>query len=185
MTNRYLKTLHHTILILGTLFMLLFGISCEKETRLINAGTDVEIYLLQKYSVLQGTDEIIHSSVVMENEPLVSYDQILEYNAADHSFRIAEPAIKAINREGGLRCHFKAFAVTVDREVIYTGYFWPAYSSTIKQYFIIDPILYDGKNRLTVQKAYPTNSYAGNYKDFRNDSRILDIFRRDGKLKNE
>ena len=147
-----------------------------------NPGTDVEIYLLKSYEVEAGSDRILHSSVVIEDEPLISYNQILEYDRGECAFKVTESAIETINLDGGLRCHFKTFAVTVDRIVIYTGYFWPSYSSSIKQWFVIDPLFLQDQNSLSVQKAYPTNSFAGDYPDQRNDPRIIEVFRRDHKL---
>jgi hypothetical protein len=158
-------------------------ISCSRDTYFKNPGTDVEIYLVKSFETEDGTDQIITSSVVIEDEPLVTYDQILEYNVMEYTFKVSQDAIESINEEGGLRCHFKTFAITVDREVIYAGYFWPSYSSSIKMWFVIDPLFLSSEQKLRVQKAYPSNSFAGNYPDLRNDPRIIAVFSRDNKLR--
>jgi len=162
----------------------LFGtlVSCEKEPNFQNAGKDVEIYLIDKYKVIEGTAQIIDSTVKLKDKALINYDQILSYNQSTHIFEISESAIDTINQDGGLKCHFKAFAVTVDKNIIYTGYFWPSYASSIKQWFVIDPILNTESKGLKVQLAYPTDNFSGIYPDKRNDPRMINVFRRDGKI---
>jgi len=162
---------------------LVFIAACEKEPDFGNAGKDVEFYVIKSYKVKTGTSEIIDSSVVLENKALITYNQILYYSPKEYKFELDKSAIDTINQEGGLKYHFKAFAVTVDKNIIYTGYFWPGYASTIKKWFTIDPILNSGNNTLKVQLAYPTNSFAGTYTDLRNDPRMIKVFRRDGKIK--
>jgi hypothetical protein len=161
---------------------LAFFTACEKETDFQNAGKDVELYIIKSYKVKIGTSEIVDSTVVLENQPLISYNQILSYTPKECKFELAKSAIDTINQEGGLKYHFKAFAVTVDKVIIYTGYFWPGYASTIKRWFTIDPIL-NLENTFKVQLAYPTDKFAGNYADMRNDSRIINVFKRDGKIR--
>jgi len=170
-------------LIILAVFLAFFA-ACEKEPDFQNAGKDVEFYVIKSYDVKTGTSEIIDSTVVLDNQALIAYDQILSYSPKDYKFELAKSAIETINQEGGLKYHFKAFAITVDKTIIYTGYFWPGYASTIKQWFTIDPILNSGNDVLKVQLAYPTNSFAGTYSDLRNDPRIIKVFRRDGKIKN-
>ena len=168
---------------IGFLFFSVFQ-ACEKNPDFQNYGKGVEIYLLQDYQEELGTDNIIESTVKLDSVPLVNYSQIISYNSNDHTFKISKSSIDTINKDGGLRYHFKAFAVTIDKEIIYTGFLWPAYASSIKKCIVMDPVLYSGSNKLRVLLAYPTNSFTGNYPDLRNDPRIIGVLHRDGKIEN-
>ncbi|NTW77923.1 MAG: hypothetical protein HGB33_09190 [Syntrophaceae bacterium] len=89
-------------------------------------------------------------------------------------------AIKRLNQEPFL--HLKAFAVVIDGEIIYTGYFWAAFSSAICDWTNIDYLDY-GNNLLCVKLGYPTDSYGSQDADQRNNEMILDLLDCDGKLK--
>jgi hypothetical protein len=158
--------------------------ACEKTSNITPPGKDVEIYVLESCETVGETSEIVSSSAIIGNEPLIRYDQILYYNSKTFIFKVDDSAISSLNQDGGLKFHFKAFAITVDKKIIYTGYFWPGYSSSIVKWFVIDPLGISNENELQVEMAYPTNNFAGNYADLRNDKRIIDVLKRDGKLRN-
>jgi hypothetical protein len=99
-------------------------------------------------------------------------------------YTVSESVADALKEEGGLKYFYKAFAVCIDKKIIFTGYFWPSYSSSIKQWFIIDPVQYFNTSELRIQKAYPADNFAASYADLRNDSRIIRVLKSDGKLKN-
>jgi hypothetical protein len=170
-------------LLVGILFLLIYLSGCEKNPGLSVEGTGVEIYQLASYETETGTDRIIESSIVLSAKPIIRYNEIISYDSIDHSFNLTESVKENFNQEGGLKYHFKAFAVTVDKNIVYTGYFWPSYASSIKRWYVIDPIFYPENNIKYVQLAYPSNSFAGNYPDLRNDLRIINVLDKDGKLK--
>ena len=164
-----------------TIFALLLpaGTACEKAEADQDGG--VEIYLLAFYETIGEECAIELSSVVIEEEPLVPYEDIRSYNSKEHEFRITSEASSAIeslpHSVTGL-----PFAVTADREIIYTGYFWPAYSSATCQWIVIDPLMLFGRNKLRVQLGYPGPLYGVEIPDERNQRKILKILRSDGKL---
>jgi len=67
--------------------------------------------------------------------------------------------------------------------LIYTGYFWPSYSSVSCDWVIIDPLSVYSGNKIHVILSYPGQNAGVNIPDKRNDSRIIQIFQKDHKLK--
>lgn len=178
-----MKLFQFIFLILFAPVIFLISDSCQKDSDVYATGHELEFYVLDSFKTVNGTDKIIDSTVILYDSALIRYDQIISYDMSNHSFTLDESAIDYLNAEGGLKYHFKAFAVTIDKQIIYTGYFWPSYASSIKQWFVIDPIQYSSKNELKVNLAYPSDSFAGSYPDLRNDKRLISLLKRDGKLR--
>lgn len=163
--------------------VLLLPVSCEKNDPGVTGG--VELYLLESYETADGPCQIgcriDRSTAELEKQPLICYSDFLSYDPDEHVFGISEQAMETIeNIEHSV--HGVAFGVTAGDELVYTGYFWPGYSSATCDWIVIDPIwLYQG-NELKVQLGYPGMMEGWEIPDKRNDPRILAIFRRDGKL---
>lgn len=168
------------IIALLTIFSAAF-LSCEKKKDPKSVTGVVEMYLLDEFETLDMSCQIDENTIITEEMPLISYDDFISYNSQKYCFIISEEANAAIDSLEhsvvGL-----AFAVTAGKELIYTGYFWPAYSSLSCNWVIIDPIMKDLYNGLKVELGYPGENLDDPIPDRRNDSRILDIFRRDNKL---
>lgn len=162
--------LHSAILLLST--------SCEKNTSDVTG--EVELYLLESYET-NGFCEIVKSSVETTKKPLIKYSGFKSYNSKDHVFKITDNAKESIE---GLEhsVHGLPFAIVADDQLIYTGYFWPSYSSASCDWIVIDPLMIRGDNKLRVKLGYPGPFEDSGIPDERNNSLILDIFRRDGKL---
>lgn len=162
--------------IIGFLFLIP---SCEKSEKI---SGEVEFYLLKSFETVDNTCEISASSVDLESYPLIAYSDIKSYSSKDYVFRVTNDAVETIEALEhsvlGL-----PFAVTADDELIYTGYFWPSYSSAMCQWIVIDPLMWGGNNELHVELGYPGTFEGVVIPDERNNEKILDIFRRDGKLK--
>ncbi len=99
---------------------------------------------------------------------------IISYNSKKFEFKVSAQALEKLNQ-------YDAFAVTVDRQIIYTGYFWSSVSSRSVNWIVID-LLFTENNTLYVQMGYPGGMLSSSIPDNRNDSRILDVLRRDNKL---
>jgi len=142
---------------------------------------EVELYLLESYETVGGGFEISTSSVVVKETPLIPYDDFISYNSDDHIFLITDEAKEAVQ---SLQHSVRgvAFAVTAGREIVYTGYFWPSYSSLGCNWVVIDPLMIFGDYELRVRLGYPGVVEGSDIPDRRNDRRILGPFRRDGKL---
>jgi hypothetical protein len=178
-----MKFLQQILLLSSFISVLLISASCDKDSEFSATGEELEFYVLDTFKTFQNSDQIIDSTVVLNDTALINYQQIISYDSENYVYTVNESVADALNEEGGLKYFYKAFAVCLDKEVIYTGYFWPTFSSSIKQWFVIDPVQYFNTSELKIQKAYPSDNYAGTYPDLRNDERIIGLLKRDGKLK--
>lgn len=160
------------------LSLLLFSLTgCKKEH-----GSRVDIYLLKSFTA--GVDQSATPAVntianaVLEDAPLVSDDNILFYVQDSHTFLLRKD-IKGIIQNYGPD---KAFAVTVDGEVVYYGSFHPAYLSSMKVGLAtIDPILVNNRE-LRIDFVNLTGTFVHQL-DKRNDKRIVDALKATGRLK--
>jgi len=99
-----------------------------------------------------------------------------------YSFKVSDRIAGWLNDFENNLIHGSAFALTIDKEVIYTGYFWASFSSLMCDWIIIDPLNISGKNELTVKLGYPGMVVGDTIPDKRNDKRLLDVLRMDNKL---
>ncbi|MDX9883194.1 MAG: hypothetical protein RBS73_14120 [Prolixibacteraceae bacterium] len=153
-------------------------ICCEKDDADI-PGT-VDLFLLESYQKGVGS-QIDETTVVTNEEPLVRYEDFISYNPEQYVFLITDRAKAAI--QGLQHSSFGiAFAIKANNELIYTGYFWPSFSSGGCNWVVIDPLATGLTNTLTVELGYPGLLEGVEIPDKRNDKRILDIFKRDHKL---
>jgi hypothetical protein len=150
------------------------------ETNNANGGKDIEIYLLKSFST-ESHGQIVESTAMLSDTPLITYSDILSYNRSEYSFKLSPKAVSAINNiqhsVSGI-----AFAVTADKEIIYTGYFWPSYSSATCEWVVTDPVTVSGTNKMQIMLGYPGSIEWSTIPDKRNDSRILVILQKDKKL---
>lgn len=153
--------------------------SCERDAE--DVPGEVEFYLLDDYETVDGTEEIDTGSVVLAGEALLSYAELKSYDAREYFFIVTGGAREKIE---GMEHSVNgiAFAVTANKELIYTGYFVPAYSSVSVQWIVIDPTFWHFTDRMYVSLGYPGQIEGREIPDLRNDDRILKIFRRDRKL---
>lgn len=135
----------------------------------------MEFYLLEDYAVNEPGMAIIEDYATIGDTALIHYDEILSYNPGTHTFKVQDEAIDRLE-------FASAFAVTVDREIIYTGYFWSGLSSMSVDWVVID-LIFTMNNVLKVELGYPGGHPTDHgITDKRNDPRILDVFSRDHKL---
>lgn len=153
--------------------------SCEKEGSGVTGV--VELYLLKSHETLDAWGGIDSASVVPEEEPLIAYSEFTSYDPENHVFTITESARAAVSN---LEVPVQGipFAVEADGTPVYTGYFWPAYSSQSCQWIVVDPVRVSFSNEMKVELGYPGLFEGFRIPDQRNHPLILNIFRRDGKL---
>lgn len=154
--------------------------SCEEKQSADPVGEGVELYLLDTFQTVYPTAQIDPSTVAIADEPLISYREFLSYNPQTHVFTItgnATEKIKAIEHS----VYGAAFAVLAANSLIYTGYFWPGYSSASCNWVVIDPIMVEMHNELKVELGYP-GPMGDSIPDKRNHPKILEIFKGDHKL---
>lgn len=154
--------------------------SCKKETT--KSGKEIEIYLLKSY-IRETNGSISNNSLVLEDNALVKYVDILWYDSDTHIFKISSKTANWLNDFEHNQIHGKAFAVAINKDIIYTGYFWASFSSSSCSWVVIDPLNHGGNNELSVKLGYPGLIQGIIIPDNRNDNRLLEILRLDNKLK--
>jgi hypothetical protein len=171
------------IITILTLFLLSVG--CEKYQYIRPVGDSIEFYRLSDFQKQKNSFKIIESSVKFSDSRIIGYDDIISYDSITCTFTITAQLAKVLDDFKNNPIHGTAFAVTVDKQLIYTGYFWAGFSSQSVDWVTIDPLNYSGKNTLRVQLGYPGLFVGDTIPDKRNDKRILDVLRRDFKLINK
>jgi len=111
----------------------------------------------------------------------LTYADFLSYNSSTRTDEISESGILKVKNLSH-STHGIAFAIKADRELVYSGYFWPGYSSMSCDWVTIDPMSIAYSGTCAVRLGYPGATNGVIIPDKRNDPRILDIFRRDNKL---
>jgi len=142
----------------------------------------VEFYLLESLNTTgQHYFQIDETSVKTKDEPLLLYSDLIAYNSNEYSFTISEHAKSRI-KDQDHNVSGIAFAVKANDELIYTGYFWPSYSSSSCDWVVIDPYSINQENTMKVRIGYPGLVQGVNVPDNRNHPEILRIFGKDKKL---
>ncbi len=163
---------------ISTLAIILFA--CKSNVEPIPTG-NVELFLLESFNTIDNTFQIVEPSVVAKETPLVYYSDFISYDPNNYIFKLSDNSKKAIE-DLKHSVHGLAFAIMEDNKLVYTGYFWPSYSSMSCDWAIMDPFTLSFGNELKVELGYPGQREGVVIPDKRNDKRILDVFRRDGKL---
>ena len=163
------------------LFSLIFILllSCKKE----HNGPEVDIYMLQSFSlnINQATNPatISISNAVLAETPLVADHDIRSYTRSTTTFNLRKDIKSTIQNYGP----DKAFAVTVDKQVVYYGKFHPAYLSSITfGLATIDPIFYSN-NELKIHFAAIDGNSNLQQLDKRNDTLIINALSATGRLR--
>ncbi|MDX9948381.1 MAG: hypothetical protein RBS38_13545 [Bacteroidales bacterium] len=149
--------------------------SCEKLSE-----SGLEIYLLTDYQKKFPGAEILSGSEKLSENPIISYNDIILYDSAEHYFQISESKAQEL-RQIKWGTQGAAFSLTINKHIIYSGYFMPGYSSLGLDWISIDPLAFDSKIRVTL--GYPVDWPQFQGPDPRNDSRLINYLRKDNKLK--
>jgi len=161
--------------------ILTFLIACGNEK--VDPGYGVEFYLLESYDTLSNIwrYQIDESTVIPKEDPIVYYYDIFLYDSTEHIFHISD---KAKNLISNLYPPVTgtAFALMVNSKLVYTGYFWPGYSSSNCDWMIIDPTQVEFANEMQVTAGYPGENDKLGIPDKRNDPLIIEMLSRDKKL---
>jgi hypothetical protein len=167
-------------LLLSLIFV--FGLqNCEKKCDFDQIDGEVTIHLLKDFDGPGLNCEIDESNIHWESMPYIDYDDLKSYDPEEHIFALSTELILQL-KDGQDELHQKAFAVLIDGQLIYTCYFWLAWSSLSCDWYTTDPLMIDYYGGLKIKSAYPGDPELGD-NDQRNDPRILCVFERDGKLK--
>ena len=167
-----------TYLICLGLFLIVAG--CEDNKPAPAPGQSVDFFALEHYETDGNSCRIIDSTVSLSDSIIIPYADIISYDPDAHAFTINADVAEWLQGSENHTVHRTTFAVAVDGEVIYTGYFWAAYSSAICNWVTIDPLMISGDPTLKVKLGYPWDF--DDVPDRRNDDRLLRTLRQDGKL---
>ncbi|WP_426061635.1 hypothetical protein [Hymenobacter sp. B1770] len=152
-------------------------VSCKKDDT--NAGETVEIYLLKSYQLTAGKCEVNSSAAVLEDAAVIQDQDILEYSKTNHQFKLTNTAIQKTKALGDRT----PFAVTVNKKVIYYGFFKPGFSSSSCDHSITMDINWQSENKIDLKLGYPTQLSGVAINDQRNNLVLLAILRKQGKLR--
>ena len=116
----------------------------------------------------------------LDDNPLISCDDIISYNVSNYEIKLTHTAYKRIS-DLQVPVSGKAFVVCVDKQIIYTGAFWtPISSKSFDGITIMKP--FDSPNNvIQIGLGYPRYSFFGGY-DQRSDPKIIDSLEKAGKL---
>jgi hypothetical protein len=151
--------------------------SCHKEKHA--TGSEVEMYLLQAYQLETGKCKVDPSSAVLEEVPVVSNDDILEYSRSTYSYKLSNSAflkVKALHPR-------TPFAITVDKKVIFFGIYMPLYMSSTCAHSITMYEMGIPDKEVFFELGYPGLMQGVTIDDQRNNDLIIQAFRKQGKLR--
>jgi hypothetical protein len=151
-------------------------LSCKKES--ISAGETVEIYLLKKAQLVTGKCQVEASQSMLQDTPTIKNLDILAYDSFTHQFKLTDSSIQKVKTFRDAT----PFAVTVDRQVIYYGFFKPAYSSSACDASITMDLDWTTGNRINLRLGYPGQMQGMIIDDNRNDPKLLETLKQQGKL---
>lgn len=160
------------------LFSLSVGCSTQTDCGCLPTGEKVEFYLLKSYNTIPSSHFTIADAVI-ENESFIAFKDIESYDDTTYEFTLKKAAIDRIRPI----YEPKAFAVTVDREIIYTGYFRQSFLSSSCDCIRIDPqsgLL--NENKIWIELGYAPSRDLSDM-DKRNDAVLLATLARAGKLR--
>jgi hypothetical protein len=164
--------------IITALFCILFMYGGCTATK----GEGFAIYLTKADIPPSKMEALSH--VEIADQPLISTNDIITYNAQTYEMKLTTNAFKRVYQlevpvEG------KSFLVCVDKEPIYWGAFWtPVSSISFDRVTIWKPYNSQGSPIITLELGYPSSSFYGG-EDPRNSPEILKSFERAGKLINK
>lgn len=164
------------------LLVIIFSSGCEKNVSPRMPGRNVEFYLITDFQKQGLSSKIINSTVKLSDSVIIYYDDIISYDQDNYTFTLTKGCSNKFTLDDNYKIHGMPFAVTIDKEIVYTGYFWYSFSSSIVDWITIDPLFLSMNNTMRVSLGYPGLIQGDYIPDNRNDQRILDRLRRDGKL---
>lgn len=159
------------------LTIVIFCISCKKEN--VKGGEGVEVYLLKRSQLFTGKCQIDPLLSVLQDTAIIKNQDILEYSQSKYQFKLTDLAIQKVKTFQD----FTAFAVTVDKQVIYYGFFKPSISSPSCDHSITMDLDWTSGNKINLRLGHPSLMQSVTIDDERNHSMLIATLRNQGKLK--
>ena len=122
------------------------------------------------------------SHVELAGRPIISLKDIVSYNAGTHEMALSDGAYQRMS-DLEVPVRGRSFLVCVDREPLYWGALWTAFSSvSFDGVVILQPLRPEGPKVIGLELGYPSESfYRG--ADPRSDAAALKSLERAGKLR--
>lgn len=160
-----------TVLILGVILML-SGCTTPK-------GEGFVIYLTRDDIPPDKMEALSHVDIA--EQPIVSIEDVITYNAQTHELRLTPSALVRISQLD-VPVRGKSFVVCVDRAPIYWGAFWtPISSISFDGVTILKPLRSQEPHVIKLELGYPSSSFYGG-EDPRNNPEVMKSLQRAGKL---
>ena len=163
--------------IIYILTLIILSFSCKKNK--VNSGETVEIYLLKTYQTVANKCQIDPSLSEIQDTAFIKNQDILEYSKADYQFKLTDRAIQRVKTLGDRI----PFAVTVDKQVIYYGFYKPNISSSSCDNSICMSLDVITTNKINLNLGYPGQTQGVPIDDQRNNSTLIVALKNQGKLK--
>jgi hypothetical protein len=137
------------------------------------------LYLVTKNAIIEKSPLPTElDKMELDKSPLLTEDDIIDYNWTNHTMYITETAAKRIPKVDSFG---KPFIIVADGKRIYYGAFWTSLSSAGTQYPIIDTFIAEPKTTLKIERRYLDRPSKGK-PDPRDNEAIKQVFRELGKL---
>ncbi len=147
-------------------------------------GNDFAIYLLAEDLPATKLSQMDINQLILQNRPIISNDDIVSYDKADHTIELTHEAYTRIQQIFPMPVKVDGipFVVCVGKERIYTGAFWTPLSSLSYDGVIIMQPFDTTTTTIQITLGYPVSDvYTGN--DPRADPRIMRALEQGKKLK--
>jgi hypothetical protein len=165
-----------TPIIIGIVLALSILMSSASTTA---KGEGFAIYLTKQDIPPSRMEALSH--VNLTDQPIVSAEDVITYNAQTHELKLTGEAFERIS-ELGVPVQGRSFMVCVDRQPVYWGAFWtPISSISFDGVTIWKPYSSQGPAVITLELGYPSSSFYGG-EDPRNSPEILESLEQAGKL---
>jgi hypothetical protein len=163
-----------------TSILLLLIASCEKKPQ-FETGEGFEIYLtVTPYAFRFQVDyhAIDFDTIALQELPALRYNDLLAYDTVKHKLTLGIPSDSLHIGDSGV--YGRMFVVTIDREPIYCGFYWPVISSVGSDWIVIEEP-YKELDHLEDNEIV-INCRAIIDPDPRKDARIISRLEADGKV---
>ena len=178
-------------LLVACLALLFLGSGCDAEKRLatpaapsptVTAGAKGAFAIYLTDPEIPPSRLAIQSHLELAAEPILTVDDIISYVWDTHEITLTAAGLERLHALS-VPTHGKSFVVCLDRQLIYAGAFWAAYSSQSFDGVVIDPIFATPERPVVqIQLGYPGPGFFRG-EDPRSDARIRAALEGAGKLR--
>jgi hypothetical protein len=162
---------------------IILSAGCSKNVQQTDwkIGEGIEFYLTEipvSHSYLVDYSKLDLDLIPLEGTPLIRYNDIKNYFKKDHTVELNITNDKISLGQTGI--NGKMFIVTLDKNPVYCGFYWPVYSSAACNYvFLQFPLPADGMQPSNKINLTLTNT---GVPDLKAHSGLMDRLKSDGKI---